>query len=93
MVDGLRNFLKSFDNASKGLQIPIPKFKIEIGSTKSKDIDQISLNIKIEIFIYRSDFKTINFESLPSKSLGYTQISSKPQKLSTLTIATSSPLQ
>ena len=37
MVDSLRDFLKTFDKASKCLQIPLPKPKIEIGSTKSKD--------------------------------------------------------
>ena len=37
MVDSLRNFLKTFDEASKCLQIPLFKPKIEIGSTKSKD--------------------------------------------------------
>ena len=37
MVDSLRDFLKTFDKASKCLQIPPPKPKIEIGSTKSKD--------------------------------------------------------
>ena len=37
LVDSLRDFLKTFDKASKCLQIPIPKPKIEIGCTKSKD--------------------------------------------------------
>ena len=36
-VDNLRDFLKTFDHASKCLQIPLPKAKLEIGSTKSKD--------------------------------------------------------
>ena len=70
MADSLRNFPKSFNNASKCLQIRLPKFKIEIGSTKSKDNDKILLNIKIDIFVYRSDFKTINFAFLPSKKFG-----------------------
>ena len=37
MVDNLRDFLKIFDQASKCIQIPLPKPKIEIGYTKSKN--------------------------------------------------------
>ena len=37
LVDSLRDFLKTFDHASKCIQIPPPKPKIEIASTKSKD--------------------------------------------------------
>ena len=37
LVDNLRDFLKNFDQASKCIQIPLPKPKVEIGSTKSKD--------------------------------------------------------
>ena len=37
LVDSLRDFLKTFDQASKCKQIPLPKPKVEIGSTKSKD--------------------------------------------------------
>ena len=36
LIDSLRNFLTSFDEA-KCLQIPIPQPKIEIGSTKRKN--------------------------------------------------------
>ena len=36
-VDNLRVFLKTFDQASKCIQIPPPKPKVEIGSTKSKN--------------------------------------------------------
>ena len=36
-TDSLRDFLKTFDHASKCLQIPLPKPEVEIGSTKSKD--------------------------------------------------------
>ena len=34
LVDNLRDFLKTFDQASKCVQIPVPKPKVEIGSTK-----------------------------------------------------------
>ena len=37
LVKNLRDFLKTFDQASKCIQIPLPKPKVEIGSTKSKD--------------------------------------------------------
>ena len=37
LVDSLRAFLKTFDHASKCIQIPLPKSKVEIGSTKSED--------------------------------------------------------
>ena len=37
LVDNLRDFLKTFDHASKSIQTPLPKPKVEIGSTKSKD--------------------------------------------------------
>ena len=37
LVDSLRIFPEAFNNASKCIQIPLPKPKIEIGSTKSKD--------------------------------------------------------
>ena len=37
LVDSLRDFLIVFDHDSKCIQIPLPKPKVEIGSTKSKD--------------------------------------------------------
>ena len=37
LADSLRDFLKTFDQASKCIQIPLPKPKVEIGCTKSKD--------------------------------------------------------
>ena len=37
LVHSLPDFFKSFDEASKCIQIPLPKPKVEIGSTKSKD--------------------------------------------------------
>ena len=36
LFDNLRDFLKTFDQASNCIQIPLPIPKIEIGSTKSK---------------------------------------------------------
>ena len=37
LVDSLRDFLKIFNQASKCIQIPLPKPKFEIESTKSED--------------------------------------------------------
>ena len=37
LVDSLSDFLKTCDQASKCIQIPLPKPKFELGSTKSKD--------------------------------------------------------
>ena len=37
LVDSLRDFLKTLEHAIKCIQIPLPKPKVEIGSTKSKD--------------------------------------------------------
>ena len=37
LVDNLRDFLKTFDQARKCIKVPLPKPKVEIGSTKSKD--------------------------------------------------------
>ena len=37
LVDILHHFLKTFDHASKSIQIPLPKPKVEIGYTKSKN--------------------------------------------------------
>ena len=37
LADNLRDFLKTFDQASKCIQVPLPKLRVEIGSTKSKD--------------------------------------------------------
>ena len=37
LLDSLRDFLKTFDQASKCTQIPLPKPKVDNGSIKSKD--------------------------------------------------------
>ena len=37
LVDGLRDFLKTFDNVSKCIQIPLSEPKVQIRSTMSKD--------------------------------------------------------
>ena len=95
LVNSLRDFLKTFDHASKCIQIPLPKLKVEIGCTKSidnlsahyhKDI-KISLNIQIDKFVDRSDLETTILAYFPSKSLNYTAINLFIQKLSASTIA------
>ena len=37
LVDSLRDFLKTFDQVSKSIHVPLAKPKVEIGSTKSND--------------------------------------------------------
>ena len=37
LVDSLRDFLKTFDHASKCIQFSLPKPEVEIGSIKSED--------------------------------------------------------
>ena len=91
LVYDLRDFLKTFKQASKCIQIPLPKPRVEIGSTKSKDnlfahyYNEIK-NIQIDKFVYNSDLETTIFAFFPSKSLKYTAMILFPQKLSTLTI-------
>ena len=63
LVDNLRDFLKTFDHASNCIQIPLPKPRVEIGSTNSKDnllliTITISLNTEIDKLVYRSDLET-----------------------------------
>ena len=63
LVDSLRDFLKTFYHASKCMQIPLRKPKVEIGSTKSEDnlfahyYNNIIEHPK-DNFIYRSDLET-----------------------------------
>ena len=37
LIDSPRDFLKTSDHASKCIQVPLPKPKVEIGSKRSKD--------------------------------------------------------
>ena len=92
LVDILRDFLKTFDHASKCIQIPLPKPKVEIGSTKSEDNlfahyyndttehpnSQIRLSFRLET--------TILAYFLP-ENLNYRAINLFLLKLSTLIIA------
>ena len=74
LVDSLRDFLKTFGQANKCIQIPPPKPKVEIGSTKSKDnlfryyCNDI-INTQIDKFVYRSDLEAKIFAYFPSKRL------------------------
>ena len=91
LVDNQRDFLKTFDEASKCIQIPLPKPKVEIGSTKSKDnlfahhyndfIEHPNRQIRLSFH-----FGNNNSRYSPSKRLNYTAINLFLQKLSTLTI-------
>ena len=91
LVDSLRDFLKTFDQACRCIQFPLPMPKVEIGSTKSNDNlfahhyndilehpnRQMRLSFRLETTI---------LVCFPSKSLNYTAISLFLQKLSILTI-------
>ena len=92
LVDSLPDFLKTFDNASKCIQIPLPKLNVVIGSTKSKgnlfahyysDITEYQ-NRQIRLSL---QFGNNNFCVFSIKSLNYTAINLFLQRLSTLTIA------
>ena len=92
LANSLRDFLKSFDHATKHIQSPLPNPKVGIGFTKSKgnlfaqyynDI----INIHIDKFDYRSDLETTNLAYFQSKCLNYTAINLFLQKLLNLTIA------
>ena len=92
VVDSLRGFLKTFDKARTCLQIPLPKPKIEIGSTESEgnlfaQYYKKPLNIQLDIIVHRSELETTNMASFPSKILNHTAIKKFSQKLSILTIA------
>ena len=91
LVDNLRDFPKTFNQASKCIQIPLPKPKVEIRSINSKDNlfahyykDIIEHpNRQIRLSFRFGDNKVCVF---PSKSLNYTVINLFLQKLSTVTI-------
>ena len=91
LVDNVRDFLKTFDLGSKCIQISLPKPKVEIGSTKSKDnlfahyyndiIEHPNRQIRLS---FRFGNKNSCVFSL--KNLNYTAINLFLQVLSTLTI-------
>ena len=91
LMNKLRDFLKTFDQASKSIQIPQQKPKVDIGSTKSKynffahyykDI----IEHPIRKFLYHSELETTILAYFSSTTLNYAAISLFSQKLSTLTI-------
>ena len=92
LVDSLRDFLKTFDKASKCLKVAIAKPEIQIGSTKSVDnlfalyYNDVMEHPKRQI-VYPSDVETTVPASFPSKKLNYTAINLFLHKLSNLTIA------
>ena len=92
LVDSLRDFVKTFDYASECIQITLPKPRIEMGSTKSKDnlfahyYNVIIEHTKIQI---RLSFQFGNNNScvFSIKKIELHAISLFIQNLSTLTIA------
>ena len=94
LAESLRDFLKTFDKASKCLQIPLPKPKSEIGCWihKIRKLSLLitmtrSLNNQRDKLVYISDFETTIFASFQSKSLDYAAINLILRKFSNLTIA------
>ena len=60
VVNNLRDFLKIFDKASKCIQIPLPKLRLDLQSQKKNSLlitITTSLNIQIDKFVYHSDLK------------------------------------
>ena len=91
LVNNLRDFLKTFDQASKCIQIPLPKPKVEIGSTKSKDnlfAHHCKDIIEHSNRLIRLSFRFGNNIScvFSLKILNYTAINLFLQNLSTLAI-------
>ena len=92
LVDSLSNFLNAFDLASKYIQSPLPKPKIDIGSTKAKDnlfthfykdiIEHSDRQIRLS-FLFRNN-KSCFYQS---KKFNNIKIKTYLQKLSNLTIA------
>ena len=88
-VDSLRNFLKTFDHASKCIYIfpqRSPKLRLDLQSQNSISLLNtitISLNIQKDKFVYRSYLATTILAHLPSKNLNYTAIIFFLQILST----------
>ena len=90
LVDSLRDFLKTFDEFYTSvyiLETPNTKLNLDLQSEKTTSLLltlQISLNIKIDVFVFHCDFKTTILASFPSESLNYKVIYSYLQKVSTL---------
>ena len=82
LLDSLGEFLKTFDQANKVSQIPLPKPKFEIGFTKSKDelfshcykdlVEQLTRQVRL-LFLFE---KKTRLTSFPSKSLNITVLNS-----------------
>ena len=89
LLDSLGEFLKTFDQANKVSQIPLPEPKFEIGFTKAKDelfshcYNDIVEHLNRQIRLSFQFVKKTRLASFPSKSLNLTVINSFLQKLST----------
>ena len=81
LVDSLRDLFKAFDQASKCIQIPYRNPKLILDKQNQKAISffiiiMISLNIQIDIFVFRYELKRTNLASVSSKRLKYVVSSS-----------------
>ena len=94
LLDSLAEFLKTFDEASKISQIPLPKPKFEIGFTKAKDelfthcykdiAEHLNRQIRISFRFQKNKTRVFSI-----KSLNITVINSFLQNLSTWVTAKS----
>ena len=92
LVNSLRDFLKTFDKASKcyKFQYGNPKSRLDLQSQKTISLVvtiTISLNIQIDKFVHPSDVETTLLAFFPPKWLIYRASNLFLQKLWTLTIA------
>ena len=72
LIDSLCDFLKTFDHASKCIQIPLPQPNLRLDLNSQKTISllitiTISLNTQIGKFVYRSKLETTILAYFPSK--------------------------
>ena len=79
LVDGRRDFLKTFDNASKCIQIPYrsPKLRLDLQSQQTISLlitVTISLNTQKDNLVHRSDLETTILAYFLSKSLNHSAV-------------------
>ena len=92
LVDSLRDFLQTFDHASKIYRFPYRNSKLRLYLQSQKTISllitvAISLNNQIDKLVHRSVLETTIRLFFPAKSLNYMAINLTLQKMSSLTTA------
>ena len=87
LLHGYRDFPGTFEQASKCLQVSLPKPKVHIDLWKQWEPSllitmEMTLNNRLDKFVYRSDLKTKNLAIFPTKTFIYTGIKSCTHMLS-----------